>query len=257
MTLEVDEQEASWVCERWCHWLYCPTNIFRMTSDWKCLLRKLVQEWRWIVNYIVMEFCHFAFCFGITSHSLTKQVFYLSLCCSEVRRCLAFHFWQNILIELQHAIKANQLRKIKSILILEMTRCLLKWYGVTKQILSSHMKLNHPPCSKVLAVCIMICNGFSSYGLANQGSCKSKSLHWTRSKFIGSHRPCLKWEKGHLCFILSQYWKYIICNPILSLIEYSFQKKPRRGSHPTLGANKRRQKWKGRVRTKVQHLRES
>jgi len=30
------------------------------------------------------------------------------LCCFEVRRCLAFHFLQNILIELQHAIKANQ-----------------------------------------------------------------------------------------------------------------------------------------------------
>jgi len=29
--------------------------------------------------------------------------FSLSLCCSEVRRCLAFYFWQNILIKLQHA----------------------------------------------------------------------------------------------------------------------------------------------------------
>jgi len=73
-----------------------------------------------------MEFCHFAFCFGITSHSLTKHVFSLSLCCSKVRRFLTFHFGQNILIELQHAIKASQPRKIKSILISEMTRCLLK-----------------------------------------------------------------------------------------------------------------------------------
>jgi hypothetical protein len=33
--------------------------------------------------------------------------------------------------------------KAKSILIEEMTQCSLKWHKVTKQILSSHIKLNH------------------------------------------------------------------------------------------------------------------
>jgi len=102
-----------------------------MTSDRKCLektdiARKANPRTAMNCQLYVMEFCHFAFCFGITSHSLTKHVFFLSLCCSKVRRFLTFYFLQNILIELQHAIKASQLRKIKSILISEMTRCLLK-----------------------------------------------------------------------------------------------------------------------------------
>jgi hypothetical protein len=92
MTLNLDEQDASWVCERWCHWLYCPPNIFRMTSDRKCLektdiARKANPRTAMNCQLYVMEFCHFAFCFGITSHSLTEHVFFfLSLCCSKVRR---------------------------------------------------------------------------------------------------------------------------------------------------------------------------
>jgi hypothetical protein len=94
-------------------------------------------------------------------------------------------------------------------------------------------------------------SGFDSYGLVNYDSYKSKSLHWMRSKFIGSNRPCLKWEKT------------IIDIPSLSKDIYPLQShfEPGRifwpGSHPTLGANKRRQKWKGRLRTKVQRLRKS
>jgi hypothetical protein len=45
----------------------------------------------------------------------------------------------------------------------------------------------------------------------------------------------LEMREGHLYFILSQYWKYIICNPILSLIEYSFQKKPDEDHTPHWG----------------------
>jgi len=33
---EVGEQETSRVCEGGCHWLYCPPNILRMTSDRNC-----------------------------------------------------------------------------------------------------------------------------------------------------------------------------------------------------------------------------
>ena len=92
-------------------------------------------------NFAILHWNHI-------SSFLRNMSFYLSLCCFEITRCFFQSlFWQNILIELQHAIKANQSWKIKSILIAEMTRCLLKWYGVPKQILSSHMKLNHPPCS--------------------------------------------------------------------------------------------------------------
>ena len=52
---------------------------------------------------------------------------------------------------LTYKIKANQFLKIKSVLIVEMTQCSLKWidkhYRVTKQILNSHMKLNCTSCS--------------------------------------------------------------------------------------------------------------
>ena len=119
---KVGEQETSKFCEGGHHWLYCPPNIFKMTCDRKCLAKHIYYKKSWFKNgdkLSIILLWNFAFCFGITSHSLTKHVFYLSLCCSEVRRCLAFHFWQNIFIELQHAIKANQSWKIKSILIAE------------------------------------------------------------------------------------------------------------------------------------------
>jgi len=52
-----------------------------------------------------------------------------------------------------------------SVLIAEMTRCLLKWhdkqYGVTKQILNSHVNFN---------------SIFGKYGLVNHDSYKSESL---------------------------------------------------------------------------------
>ena len=52
---------------------------------------------------------------------------------------------------LTYKIKANQFLKIKSVLIVEITRYSLKWidkqYGVTKQILNSHMKLNRTSCN--------------------------------------------------------------------------------------------------------------
>jgi hypothetical protein len=60
--------------------------------------------------------CQPDFVLGSYLISLTKHVFYLSLCCFEIMRCFFQSlFWQNILIELQHAIKANQSWKIKSI----------------------------------------------------------------------------------------------------------------------------------------------
>ena len=117
-----------------------------------------------------------------------------------------------------------------------MTRCLLKWHEVTKKLLSSHMKLNHTPCRYVLAVCIMTRSGFISYGLMNYDSYKSKSLHWMRSKFIGSNRPCLKWEKAIFVSSFHNSWNIYPLQSHFELIEYFFHKKPWLGSHPTLGA---------------------
>jgi hypothetical protein len=39
------------------------------------LPEKLIQEGCWTVNHFCYGFCHFALCFGITSHPLTKHVF--------------------------------------------------------------------------------------------------------------------------------------------------------------------------------------
>jgi hypothetical protein len=67
--------------------------------------------------------------------------------------------------------------------------------------------------------------GVGSYGLVNHDSYKSQSLHWMRSKFIGSNRLCLKWENA-IFDIPSLSKNYIPCIPILSWIEYSFHKNP-------------------------------
>jgi len=62
----------------------------------------------------------------------------------------------------------------------------------------------------------MTCSGFSSYGLVNHVSYKSKQLHWMRSKFIGSNRTCLKWGKV-IFVILSHFLKYY---PLQSHFEF-------------------------------------
>jgi len=76
------------------------------------LPEKMIQEWQWIVNHIVVQ-CRI-FCFVITSHPWTKHVFPLSSCCFEIKRCFFQRvFLQNILIRLQHAIKINQSWRLK------------------------------------------------------------------------------------------------------------------------------------------------
>jgi hypothetical protein len=70
---------------------------------------------------------------------LTKHVFlFVSLLFQNNEMFLSKFILEKYFDRTQHAIKANQSWKIKSILIAKMTRCLLKWYGVPKQILSSH-----------------------------------------------------------------------------------------------------------------------
>jgi len=76
----------------------------KMLGQAQILPEKLIQEWCWIVNHFVVDFCHFAVCFRVISHPWTKHVFPLSSCCFEINRCFFQRvFWQNILIKLQHA----------------------------------------------------------------------------------------------------------------------------------------------------------
>jgi hypothetical protein len=80
----------------------------------------------------------------------------------------------------------------------------------------------------------MTLSGFSSYGLVNYDSYKSKSLHWMRLKFIGSNRPCLKWEKAIFVLSFHNSWNIYPLQSHFELIEYFFHKKPWLGSDPTL-----------------------
>jgi hypothetical protein len=104
------------------------------------LPEKLIQEWCWIVNHFVVEFCPPAFCFRVTSHPLTKHVFLLSLCCSESMRYLfQCVFWKKKLIELQHAkLRLVNPKKLK-VFWLQKWLDAWKWDEVTKKIFSSHM----------------------------------------------------------------------------------------------------------------------
>ena len=116
MSLKVGEQEIRKFREGGCHWLYCPLKIFRITCDRRCLAKHRYCQKSWFKNGDEMSIIllwNSAFCFGITSHPSTKHALLLSLCCFEINKCLTFFFWQNILIKLQHAIKANQSWRLK------------------------------------------------------------------------------------------------------------------------------------------------
>ena len=104
-----------WARSEWSLWKMMSSTILspehpqidrrsKMLGQAQILLEKQIQEWCWIVNYFVVDFCYFAFCFGVTSYPWTKHVFPLSSCCFEIKRCFFQRvFWQNILIKLQHA----------------------------------------------------------------------------------------------------------------------------------------------------------
>jgi hypothetical protein len=64
---------------------------------------------------LLWSFVILHFCFGITSHPLTKHIFPLSLCCSESMRCLfQWVFWQIFLIKLQHVkLRLINLERLK------------------------------------------------------------------------------------------------------------------------------------------------
>ena len=110
--IERIESESWWARDKWSRWrrvslAILPPNIFRMTCWSKVLGKtqilpeKLIQEWWWTANHIVLEFC-ILFWDHILSFNET---------------CLAFVsllFWnQNVLIKLQHAIKVNQSWRLK------------------------------------------------------------------------------------------------------------------------------------------------
>ena len=93
------------------------------------LPEKLIQEWWWTVNHIVMEFC---ILFRITSYPSTKHVLLLSLCCFEINRCLAFYPDKIFFFKLQHAMKVNQSGRLK-VFWLQKWLDAWKWHEVTKQ----------------------------------------------------------------------------------------------------------------------------
>ena len=74
---------------------------------------------------------------------------------------------------------------------------------------------------------------------------KTKPSHWMRSKFIDLNCLRLKWGKAIFVIPFTFWNKYIPCYPFLSLNNFSFMKKSRLGSHPTLGG-KRKFQWEKR-----------
>ena len=101
-SLKVGEQGTNGACKGGCHWLYCPPNIIKMTCDRKCLAEHRYCQKSWFKNgdeQSIILLWNSAFCFGITSHPSTKHALFLSLCCFEINRCLAFYsdkiFWSN------------------------------------------------------------------------------------------------------------------------------------------------------------------
>jgi len=77
----------------------------KMLGKTQILQEKLIQEWRWIVNHIVMEFC-ILFWDQISSFNETCLVFISLLFWNQ--QMFNILFWQNILIKLQHVRKVNQ-----------------------------------------------------------------------------------------------------------------------------------------------------
>ena len=82
----------------------------KMLGETQILPEKLIQEWWWIVNHIVMEFC-ILFWYHISSFNETCLVFVSLLFWNQ--QMFSILFWQNILIKLQHAIKVNQSWRLK------------------------------------------------------------------------------------------------------------------------------------------------
>jgi len=67
----------------------------KMFGKAQILPKKLIQEWCWIVNHFVVEFCLSAFCFGITSHPLTKHGFF----------SVSLLFWSQKMLSISFLIK--------------------------------------------------------------------------------------------------------------------------------------------------------
>ena len=134
-SLKVSEQGTSGACKGGCHWLYCPPNIIKITCDRKCLAKHRYCQKSWFKNgdeLSIILLWNSAFCFRITSHPSTKHVLFLSLCCFEINRCLAFYPDKTFFSKLQHAIKVNHSGRLK-VFWLQKWLDAWKWHEVTKQ----------------------------------------------------------------------------------------------------------------------------
>jgi hypothetical protein len=104
------------------------------------LPEKLIQEWCWIVNHFVVEL---SFCILFWDHISSFN----ETCLFSV----TLLFWSQEMFNISFLTiffyQTPTCQSFKSILITEMTRYLLEWHEVTKQISNPHMKWYHKSCS--------------------------------------------------------------------------------------------------------------
>ena len=134
------ESESRWARDRWSHWRRVSLAILfpeqlqnhmwsKMLCKTQILPEKLIREWWWTVNHIVMEFC-ILFWDHISSFNETCLAFISLLFWNQ--QMFSILFWQNILIKLQHAIKVNQSGRLE-VFWLQKWLYAWKWHEVTKQ----------------------------------------------------------------------------------------------------------------------------
>ena len=134
------ESESWWVRDKWSLQRRVSLTILspehhqndmwsKVLGKTQILPEKLIQEWWWTVNHIVMEFCIFV----LGLHLILQRN--MSCFCLFVfwnQQMFSILFWQNILIKLQHAIKVNQSGRLK-VFWLQKWLYAWKWHKVTKQ----------------------------------------------------------------------------------------------------------------------------
>jgi hypothetical protein len=90
-----------------------------------------------------------------------------------------------------------------------------------------------------LNVWIMVCSELIAHRLMKCISLQRPNHHIGRGQSLLILTACV-WNEERLCLIfLSPSKKYIPCSSFLSLNNFSFMKKNRLGSHPTLGASEK------------------
>ena len=109
------------------------------------------------------------------------------------------------------------------------------WVKLSNNMVASLWLLRHV----VLNVWIMVCSELIAHRLTKCISLQRPNHHIGRGQSLLILTVCV-WNEERLSLLFLSYSKkYIPCSPFLSLNNFSFMKKTRLGSHPTLGG-----KWK-------------